>query len=116
MKTRGFLLTLVLAACMLLAIAGCSPASQPAHTAALEPGVHSIEVHLEGGTGRASVKSPCELTVAEDGSMTATIVWSSSHYDQMVIDGVQYLPITTEGGSTFQIPVAALDEDLPVKA
>ena len=48
--------------------------------------------------------------------MPATIVWSSPHYDQMVVDGTQYLPVNDSGNSTFEIPVTALDEDLPVQA
>ena len=48
------------------------------------------------------------LTVAE-GKMTATIVWSSPNYDYMIVDGEKYLPTNTEGNSTFEIPVSALD-------
>ena len=68
---------------------------------------------LEGGSGRATVESPAALTVA-DGKMTATIVWSSSNYDYMLVDGEKYLPTNTEGNSTFEIPVAALDTPLDV--
>ena len=70
---------------------------------------------LEGGSGRATVESPAALTVA-DGAMTATIVWSSPNYDYMLIDGEKYLPTNTEGNSTFEIPVAALDTALAVTA
>ena len=66
---------------------------------------------LEGGSGRATVESPAALTVA-DGIMTATIVWSSPNYDYMLVDGEKYLPVNTEGNSTFEIPVAALDTAL----
>ena len=61
------------------------------------------------------MESPAALTVA-DGALTATIVWSSPNYDYMLIDGKKYLPINTEGNSTFVIPVAALDTALPVTA
>lgn len=81
----------------------------------LETGEYQIDVSLSGGTGRANVNSPAKLVVDEDG-MTATLVWSSSNFDQMVVQGEQYLPITTDGGSTFEIPVSALDEDIPVQA
>ena len=70
---------------------------------------------LEGGSGKASVQSPAALTVA-DGKMTATIVWSSSKYDYMIVDGEKYLPTSTENGSTFEIPVAALETPLEVVA
>ena len=76
-------------------------------------GTYTCEVTLEGGSGRATVESPAALTVA-DGKMTATIVWSSEKYDYMLVDGQRYDVLTTEGGSTFEIPVRALDTPLTV--
>jgi hypothetical protein len=32
----------------------------------------------------------------------------------MLVDGEKYLPISTENGSVFEIPVAALDEPITV--
>lgn len=78
-------------------------------------GSYTCEVTLEGGSGRATVESPAALTVA-DGKMTATIVWSSPNYDYMIVDGEKYLPTNTEGNSTFEIPVSALDTALDVTA
>ena len=78
-------------------------------------GEYTVNVTLEGGSGRATVDSPAALTVA-DGKMTATIVWSSPNYDYMIVDGEKYLPTNTEGNSTFEIPVAALDTPLSVTA
>ena len=78
-------------------------------------GEYSVQVVLEGGSGRATVDSPAALTVA-DGKMTATIVWSSPNYDYMIVDGEKYLPTNTEGNSTFVIPVAALGTPLSVTA
>ena len=78
-------------------------------------GTYTCEVALEGGSGRATVESPATLTVA-DGKMTATIVWSSPNYDYMLVDGEKYLPINTEGNSTFEIPVSALETPLAVTA
>ena len=78
-------------------------------------GSYTCEVTLEGGSGRATVDSPAALTVA-DGKMTATIVWSSPNYDYMIVDGEKYLPTNTEGNSTFEIPVSALDVPLSVVA
>ena len=80
-----------------------------------EDGEYSVNVTLEGGSGRATVDSPATLTVA-DGKMTATIVWSSPNYDYMIVDGEKYLPTNTEGNSTFEIPVAALGTPLSVTA
>ena len=77
-------------------------------------GKYTIEVTLTGGSGRASVESPASITVQGD-KMTAIIVWSSPFYEYMLIDGVQYDPIQTEGNSTFEIPIV-LDEDMAISA
>ena len=55
-----------------------------------------------------------KAAVVADGKMTATIVWSSSHYDYMLVDGERCDVLSTENGSTFEIPVAALDTPLAV--
>lgn len=78
-------------------------------------GEYTVEAVLSGGTGKAKLLNPTALTVSE-GKITATIVWSSSNYDYMIVNGDQYLPITTEGGSTFQIPVESLGVEIPVTA
>ena len=41
---------------------------------------------------------------------------AAPNYDYMLIDGAKYLPTNTEGNSTFEIPVAALDTALAVTA
>lgn len=82
---------------------------------ALADGEYTVEAVLSGGTGKAKLLNPTALTVSE-GKITATIVWSSSNYDYMIVNGDQYLPITTEGGSTFQIPVESLGVEIPVTA
>lgn len=75
-----------------------------------------VEVTLSGGSGRASVQSPAELVI-ENGKATATIVWNSSKYDFMMVDGVRYDPVNSEGeNSTFRIPVIGFDYPLPVEA
>lgn len=118
MKKLVYALAVALTVCALALFVGCSqgssnPSGDDGAPAARE---YTIEVTLAGGSGRATVDSPTKLVVEEDGSMVATIVWSSPNYDQMIVDEVQYLPINTSGNSTFEIPVAALDEDLPVQA
>ena len=81
-----------------------------------EDGEYSIQVDLEGGSGKASVTSPTLITV-QDGAVTAHIQWSSSNYDYMIVDGKKYLPVNEEGGnSEFEIPVLAMDEAMPVIA
>lgn len=81
----------------------------------LKDGSYRMGVTLEGGSGRASVTSPAKLTIA-DGKATAEIIWSSSHYDYMVVDGTRYEPVSTEGNSVFEIPVSGFDFKLPVSA
>ena len=97
-----------------VSVANAEPADETAAEAPAD-GTDTCAVTLEGGSGRATVESPAALTVA-DGAMTATIVWSSPNYDYMLIDGEKYLPINTEGNSTFEIPVAALNTALAVTA
>ena len=80
----------------------------------LADGEYTCEVTLTGGSGRASVESPAKLVV-RDGAATAVIVWSSSHYEYMMVGETKYLPVNTEGNSTFEIPVV-LDTDLAVSA
>ena len=71
---------------------------------------------LEGGTGRAKVESPAALR-CENGRFWATIVWSSSNFDYMKVDGEKYELISEPGSnSTFEIPVAAFDQKLDVIA
>ena len=79
----------------------------------LADGVYTAEVVFAGGSGKAYIQSPCTLTV-KDGAVTATLVWSSSKYDYMLVDGVRYDVLSTENGSTFEIPVSAFDTDLTV--
>lgn len=79
----------------------------------LADGTYTVELGFAGGSGKAYVQSPCTLSIA-DGKATATIVWSSSKYDYMLVDDVKYDVLSTENGSTFEIPVAAFDTDLAV--
>ena len=79
-----------------------------------QEGTYTCAVTLSGGSGRASVSSPADL-VSDGETLTATVQWSSPNYEYMLVDGVQYDPIQTEGNSTFQIPVV-LDMDMAVSA
>ena len=78
-------------------------------------GEHTIEVALEGGTGRASVESPAVIRKNGD-EITAVITWSSPYYDYMIVNGQRYEPVNTEGNSVFEIPVASFDSPLEVIA
>lgn len=85
-----------------------------ADTSAPSEGDHTVAVTLEGGSGKASVESPAQLKVEGD-KMTATIVWSSSNYDKMVVDGKEYAPVSTSGNSVFEIEIKELG-DIEVQA
>ena len=80
----------------------------------LADGVYTASVDMTGGTGKAYIESPCEITV-KDGQATAAITWSSSHYDFMIVQDETFYPVNTEGPSQFLIPVV-LNEDMPVQA
>lgn len=81
----------------------------------LPDGTYEAAVTLTGGSGKASVTSPAQLTV-KDGAATARIEWSSPHYDYMIVNHQRYLPVNTEGNSVFEIPVAVLNQPIPVIA
>ncbi len=81
----------------------------------LADGSYAVCGTLEGGTGKTTLVNPTQLTVT-NGQGVATVVLSSSKYDYMIVDGVKYEPVTTEGGSTFEIPVTCLDVKIPVVA
>ena len=77
----------------------------------VEDGTYTVELTMEGGSGRASIQSPAQLAIA-DGAATATLEWSSPNYDYMLVNGEKYLPVNTEGNSVFEVPVEALDAPL----
>ena len=77
----------------------------------LTDGSSTIELTMEGGSGRASIQSPAQLAITA-GAATATLEWSSPNYDYMLVNGEKYLPVNTEGNSVFEVPVEALDAPL----
>ena len=79
----------------------------------LADGDYLVNVSLEGGSGRASVTSPAQVSV-HDGKATARIEWSSPNYDYMLVEGTTYAPVNDEGNSVFEIPVLAFDEPFAV--
>ena len=88
-------------------------AGKTAQDLGLADGSYTAEVAFSGGSGKSHIESPVTLTV-KDGAVTAAVVWSSSKYDYMIVDGERCDVLTTEPGSTFEIPVAAFDTDLAV--
>ena len=81
----------------------------------LADGTYQVDVTLEGGSGRASVQSPAQMTV-ENGKVTATIVWSSSNYDYMKVDDIRYDAVIENDQSVFTIPVTCFDWKMAVVA
>ncbi len=80
----------------------------------IEDGEYTVNVTLSGGSGKASVNSPAKL-IAENGVYTAELVWSSPHYEYVVVDGIQYDRLDREGNSAFLIPVR-IDEAISISA
>nr|WP_296157088.1 hypothetical protein [uncultured Blautia sp.] len=81
----------------------------------LEDGSYTVEVTMEGGTGRATIESPAAIEV-KDGNVTATIVWSSPNYDYMLVGDKKYEPVNKDGNSAFEIPVDGFDYPMEVTA
>ena len=102
---RFFAMTLTVL--MLATLIGCSQKE-------ITDGSYTVDVTLSGGSGRASVESPCKIMIA-DGQATATIIWSSPFYEYMLIGETRYEPVQEDGNSTFEIPVV-FDEEIAVSA
>lgn len=86
-----------------------------AESLGLEDGEYTVQVELEGGSGKASVESPANITV-EGGRAVAQIIWSSDKYDLMVAGYLEYSPEIKDGHSVFEIPVTGFDYRMPVQA
>lgn len=81
----------------------------------LAEGLYDVETVVEGGSGKVSIISPSKLAV-KDGKYILTIVWSSSNYDYMIVDGERYLNETPGKKSTFTFPVKDISSSISVKA
>lgn len=81
----------------------------------LADGTYSVEVSLEGGSGKASIESPTTLVV-ENGKAQVEIAWSSPNYDYMKLDDVKYELADQEGNSNFILPIKVFDWNISVIA
>lgn len=82
----------------------------------MEDGEYSIQVDLEGGSGKASVTSPA-LMIVKDDRMYAQLQWSSSNYDYMIVNEEKILNESEEGrNSVFTVPVTVMDDKMEVIA
>lgn len=86
--------------------------SNPVKTVA--DGTYTMKVTMTGGSGKASIQSPANITV-KSGKYYADIVWSSTHYEYMTVNDVKYEKTNKEGNSTMTIPIEP-DKDMPVSA
>ncbi len=95
---------------------GSSVAEKPADTPE-KPGdtlkTHLIDIGFEGGTGKAFISSPVEVTEKE-GRYTVRFVWSSKNYDYMIVNGRRYDNENPGGESTFTVEVDNVTEPLKV--
>jgi hypothetical protein len=100
-------------------LAGCSGQGQ----SGLADGTYAIEVDTDSSMFRAD---SCELTVA-DGTYTATLVLPGEGFSRLYFGTAEEAAaaddadiydyyLNDEGKYTFDIPVSALDEELPVAA
>jgi len=81
----------------------------------LEDGEYTVDVKLDGGSGKASIESPTALTI-KGGKALAKVRWSSDKYDKMVVQELEFTPTVTDGHSVFEIPVIGFDYKMPVSA
>ncbi|WP_029231692.1 ABC transporter substrate-binding protein [Butyrivibrio sp. VCB2006] len=72
-----------------------------------------IDIDFQGGTGKACIKSPVEVT-NDSGNLTARFVWSSKKYDYMIVNGVRYENENNGGESTFTVDIDSITGTLTV--
>ena len=113
--SRAFVAVSVIAfAALLWASSLCLPrALASTGTIDLEDGEYTIEMSLEGGSGRASVTSPTKLAV-HDGRATVVVEWSSPNYDYMKVGGTRYNNQNPGGNSVFTFPIPGLGQSFTV--
>ena len=111
--------TIILFVISVILLTGCTGYTVNTGEGGPAEGEYEVPLVLEGGTGKASVRSPAKVIVGNEGTY-AFIIWSSDHYDYMLVDGEKYLPITgdeaVEGHSVFKIPVKSYDDEINVIA
>ena len=72
-----------------------------------------MDIGFEGGTGKAYIQSPVEVSCV-DGDYSAVFVWSSENYDYMIVDGVRYDNENPGGPSTFTVSLENITDPLTV--
>ena len=113
LKNSIFFLCVVL---MLICVTSCASrgvASYNQENAEITKETYLVDITFEGGTGKAYIQSPVEVT-SIDGEMTAKFVWSSKNYDYMIVNGIKYENENDGGESTFTVDIDNIDEPLTV--
>ena len=115
-KEKWYDRVLVFRADSLPADALTDAAQVTAESLGLADGCYTVEVSMEGGSGRVSVESPAKLVV-KDQKAVAEVVWSSPNYDYMKVGEEKFFPVN-QGGETsvFEIPVTVFDRKMAVAA
>ena len=83
--------------------------------ASFADGIYSAKVFTEGGSGKAKIISPAEISV-QNGEAKIHLVWNSKNYDYMIADGKKYLNETPGVASSFTIPLKNMEKELFVLA
>ena len=82
----------------------------------IEDKTYSVDITMEGGSGKAYIKSPVDVT-EKGGEMTVTLNWSSPNYDYMIVGGEKYLNEAPAGeDSSFTVKVDDISKPLSVIA
>lgn len=81
----------------------------------LEDGDYQIAVTLEGGSGRASLQSPTNLTI-RDGEAIAEVIFQSPNYDYLISEDQKYISEIIDDQSVFRIPVPGFSHKLAISA
>ena len=119
MKLRTFLhksITILFSFIVLLCVTSCASQGVTFVSESEKETVREtylVEIGFEGGTGKAYIESPVEVT-SVDGNLSAVFVWSSVNYDYMIVDGVRYDNENPGGPSTFTVSLDNITEPLNV--
>ena len=104
---RTILRLLALALCLALLGAGAL-----AEAPALPEGEYAPDgFTFSGGTGKVTIS--CPTITVENGTVTATLVFSSMNYPKVTVDGVEYTA-THEGKTSIFVIPARVNEDMTV--
>lgn len=76
---------------------------------------YTIDVTLEGGSGKSTITSPAKVRLTDD-CYILIVEWSSPNYDYMIVNEEKLLPVNSDGNSVFEIQMCSFDEPLDVIA